>query len=73
MYLAKERGRNRVELYTIHADNVLLSLEMKWRSSWDSGEEIIDKQHREMLSLGTDLISTFFSDGRRSETEQKME
>lgn len=56
-YQAKENGRNRVVLagepVTVPP---VVSLYVKWRDEWNSGNAVIDRQHRELLDLGNHLI-----------------
>jgi diguanylate cyclase (GGDEF)-like protein/hemerythrin-like metal-binding protein len=56
LYRAKEEGRNRV----VSDDNTenyhLASVQLDWRSEWESGYKIIDDQHKEIVKIGNILI-----------------
>ena len=56
-YQAKENGRNRVVLAgePVSAPPAV-SLYVKWHKEWDSGNAAIDRQHRELLDMGNNLV-----------------
>lgn len=54
LYKAKKEGRNRVET----SGQCLMASEiMHWSEEWECGNDLIDAQHKELLSLGNELIS----------------
>lgn len=74
LYRAKEAGRNRVA----SADDLketlpIATVQLEWNSEWESGHEELDRQHREMVKLGNELIFTAFSGSVAQEIEAKLD
>ncbi|MHC1717581.1 MAG: diguanylate cyclase [Acidaminococcaceae bacterium] len=74
LYHAKETGRNRV----FNADDLdkkfpLATVQIEWKSEWESGNEKIDKQHRELVRFGNELIFDVFSDETKEKIEPKLD
>ncbi|MGE4588107.1 MAG: diguanylate cyclase [Acidaminococcaceae bacterium] len=70
LYHAKETGRNRV----FNADDLdtnlpAATIQIEWKNEWESGNQNIDKQHRELVQLANELIFDVFA----AETKEKME
>lgn len=61
MYQAKESGRNRVWVYQRNQDNSILSddalMRLHWKKSYESGENTIDQEHKELFRLASILIN----------------
>lgn len=55
LYRAKESGRNRVVKSILDK-----SRSLKWKDSWNSGEKIIDSQHKELITILNDIINSSF-------------
>jgi diguanylate cyclase (GGDEF)-like protein/hemerythrin-like metal-binding protein len=58
LYRAKNEGRNRVCVSEADDGNVHLAIE--WKPKWESGNEEIDRQHKELLYLGNQVIQELF-------------
>ena len=74
LYHAKETGRNRV----FNADDLdkkipLATVQIEWKSEWESGNQEIDKQHRELVNFGNELIFDVFSDEDKKKIEPKLD
>ena len=74
LYHAKETGRNRV----FNADDLdkkipVATVQIEWKSEWESGNEEIDKQHRELVRFGNELIFDIFSDENKEKIEPKLD
>lgn len=54
LYCAKEGGRNCVVNYGENINYATAHIE--WNKDWDSGNKILDKQHRELIDLGNTLM-----------------
>lgn len=57
LYRAKKAGRNCVVECCENVVALLPSMRLQWRSEWDSGNQTIDEQHRELLALTNNLIA----------------
>lgn len=54
LYCAKEGGRNCVVNY---GENInFATAHIEWNKDWESGNKIIDNQHKELIELGNSLI-----------------
>ena len=74
LYHAKETGRNRV----FNADDLdkkipLATVQIEWKSEWESGNQEIDKQHRELVRFGNELIFDVFSDEAKEKIEPRLD
>ena len=74
LYHAKETGRNRV----FNADDLdkefpVATVQIEWKSEWESGNEEIDKQHRELVRFGNELIFDVFSEQNKEKIEPKLD
>lgn len=57
LYLAKKRGRNRVVISEVQEEDTSVAfVHIEWKNEWDCGNEVIDRQHRELIELGNRLI-----------------
>ncbi len=56
LYRAKKGGRNRVVGSDEQVRLPVASIELHWSKEWESGNKIIDDQHRELLELTNRLI-----------------
>ena len=74
LYHAKETGRNRV----FNADDLdkkfpVATVQIEWKSEWESGNQEIDKQHRELVRFGNELIFDVFSEEAKEKIEPKLD
>jgi len=74
LYHAKETGRNRV----FNADDLdkefpVATVQIEWKSEWESGNQEIDKQHRELVQFGNELIFNVFSEENKEKIAPKLD
>ena len=69
LYLAKNNGRNR----TVTSDMLYLSDErievIPWENDFDSGNPLIDKEHRDLLQTGKKLMEAYYYQYPEEEAE----
>jgi diguanylate cyclase (GGDEF)-like protein/hemerythrin-like metal-binding protein len=61
MYRAKAGGRNRVDVWSDSPSLPRAQVDIQWQSEWDSGDETIDREHRELLYIGNQLLNLAIS------------
>lgn len=74
LYQAKESGRNRVCAgpgSQQRVDNKHF-LQLIWNKGYNSGETVIDRQHRALFEKANILISTFFSNASKMDVEKQV-
>ena len=74
LYHAKETGRNRV----FNAEDLdkkipVATVQIEWKSEWESGHPEIDKQHRELVNFGNELLFDVLSADSKEKIEQKLD
>jgi diguanylate cyclase (GGDEF)-like protein/hemerythrin-like metal-binding protein len=73
LYHAKDSGRN----MTMRAEQLeqlpIASVEVKWKQEWESGNEEIDNQHKELLHLGNNLIHMSFDEEPTDKIMEQLE
>jgi diguanylate cyclase (GGDEF)-like protein/hemerythrin-like metal-binding protein/PAS domain S-box-containing protein len=57
LYQAKETGRNRVVLAEEALNAPVASVQLEWRSEWETGQTEVDRQHRDLLEVASGLIN----------------
>lgn len=61
MYQSKENGRNRVQVLSgsgfAESTAALLSVRLRWKKSYECGEDSIDREHRQLFELANALIN----------------
>jgi diguanylate cyclase (GGDEF)-like protein/hemerythrin-like metal-binding protein/PAS domain S-box-containing protein len=72
MYVAKEQGRNTVVEATTDIP-ILTSKFSEWDPSWSSGNATIDRQHKNLLFLGKQLVYTTYPDKTRGHIEEEVQ
>ena len=73
LYVAKKSGRNRVVSYETIKNFPFAAVYLKWNEEWNSGNETIDEQHRELLESANNLLFLSFSNAKSEEIDQKLE
>ena len=78
MYRAKHEGRNRVavepsdeEMQSAAANNVLIKL--VWREQFDSGNHVIDGQHRALFGAANELLSALLAGCPKNQAAQMID
>jgi len=67
LYRSKSNGRNRVTAYRPMESLPVATVRLEWRSEWESGNKLVDDQHRELLHLSDRLLDVSLSGtGRES-------
>ncbi len=61
LYRSKSNGRNRVSAYRPAENLPVATVRLEWRSEWESGNRLIDDQHKELLVLSDRLIDLSLS------------
>jgi hemerythrin-like metal-binding protein len=55
LYRSKQEGRNRVSVSEFFTEGAV-QYRIQWQETWNSGNKIIDKDHRIILGLGNKLV-----------------
>ena len=61
LYRAKEGGRNQVAASDENEKLPFASVNIDWNTAWESGNPVIDKQHRELIEIGNRLINQSYA------------
>ena len=61
LYRAKEGGRNQVAASDENEKLPFASVNIDWNTAWESGNPMIDKQHRELIEIGNRLINQSYA------------
>lgn len=72
LYRAKEGGRNRVVSADPPQEVPMASVRLEWKVEWESGNKMIDEQHRELIKHGNSLIYMSLSNAGFEETLQQI-
>ncbi len=73
LYLAKERGRNRVAVFENHEERPIAYVRLDWNPAMESGETTIDEQHRRILKIANNLISSTLSRSSNEDISNKLD
>ena len=73
VYLAKSNGRNRVEVWTETMAVSPVTVKIEWRDEWNCGNEMIDREHREILALGNRLIELALDQSAAHMVEEQVD
>jgi diguanylate cyclase (GGDEF)-like protein/hemerythrin-like metal-binding protein len=73
MYRAKNTGRNRVEIWNRDHQTEFSNITIGWQKAWESGDPIIDREHRELIRLGNELINHIVSRESIRVTERQLD
>ncbi len=71
MYIAKEQGRDAL----IEATNEIPLISSKyteWDPAWSSGDPVIDKQHKDLLFLGKQLVYKTYPEKTRAHVKDEV-
>lgn len=72
MYQAKNEGRNRVVSIKNQAEMPIASINIKWKSEWESGSAEIDEQHKELLNFANSLMYISLSNKGDEKAKQML-
>ncbi len=73
LYRAKEGGRNRVISADNQHDVPVASVRLEWKVEWESGNTVIDEQHRDLIKQGNSLIYMSLSNASYEQTLQQLD
>ncbi|MDD4085377.1 MAG: diguanylate cyclase [Acidaminococcaceae bacterium] len=74
LYRAKASGRNRVYCAEEnYAGSPVANVQLKWSKDWESGNELIDEQHKEIIRLGNTVIFKAYSGAEKEEAALLLE
>jgi diguanylate cyclase (GGDEF)-like protein/hemerythrin-like metal-binding protein len=69
LYRAKAGGRDRVERWEAQTPIASAHVDIDWLTEWDSGNEVIDAEHRELVYRGNELINLALSTSNDQEVQ----
>lgn len=72
LYRAKEGGRNRVVSTDSQQHVPVASVRLEWKVEWESGNKIIDEQHRDLIKHGNSLIYMSLSNAGYEQTLEQL-
>jgi PAS domain S-box/diguanylate cyclase (GGDEF) domain/hemerythrin-like metal-binding domain len=55
---AQEQGENSILATNFEDENEIKAKRLQWNNEWNSGNEEVDREHKELLTLLNDLINT---------------
>ncbi len=64
LYQAKNQGRDKIVISD--GQDAMAADIVSWSEDWECGNEVIDRQHRELLFMGNDLILTAIDHNKRA-------
>lgn len=73
LYRAKEEGRNRVVSANDQLNLLSTSIQLEWKSEWESGIDIIDEQHKELFESANHLINSYLTNISVTQTLPKLD
>jgi diguanylate cyclase (GGDEF)-like protein/hemerythrin-like metal-binding protein len=73
MYRAKNEGRNRVVSFESQADMPIAAVYLEWKVGWNSGNEYVDEQHKELLNYANSLMYLSLSNKDKEKAKQIVE
>jgi hemerythrin-like metal-binding protein len=73
LYRAKNAGRNRVVGFGTEDALPLPRVSIEWRPEWESGNPVIDDEHRSLLDLANNLFDVSMSGRPKQDTLQAVD
>lgn len=73
LYLAKKSGRNCVVSYETKAELPIPSVYIEWNPDWNSGNEEVDTQHKDLVLYSNQLVHLTLVNSTPKEVEQQMD
>jgi diguanylate cyclase (GGDEF)-like protein/hemerythrin-like metal-binding protein/PAS domain S-box-containing protein len=73
LYQAKSAGRNRVTAIRWENAIPMAQVRLEWKDEWACGNDVIDGQHKELVSLGNQLLAAAFRDCSSEDTARALE
>ncbi len=61
LYRAKNTGRDRVVGFENDESLPLAGVDIEWRAEWESGNSLIDEEHRQLVDLSNNLLDVSLS------------
>ena len=72
LYLAKEGGRNCVVSYEEKKTLPLAFVRVEWSHAWESGDDVIDNQHRQLLEIANRINYMSLGDVDYDQVEEQV-
>jgi hemerythrin-like metal-binding protein len=73
LYRAKNTGRNRVVGFGAQDALPLARVSIEWRPEWESGNRIVDDEHRTLVDLSNNLLDVSMSGRTKPETLEAVD
>jgi diguanylate cyclase (GGDEF)-like protein/hemerythrin-like metal-binding protein len=73
LYEAKHGGRNRVVVSTSVEAAAAARVRLVWRGEWESGNRLIDEEHRLLLDLANELLDLTLSRSEKAQVKALVE
>ncbi len=73
LYRAKNTGRNRVVGFGAEDSLPLARVSIEWRQEWESGNRIVDDEHRKLVELSNNLLDVSMSGRSKPETLEAVD
>ncbi len=73
LYLAKERGRNRVAVFENNGERPVAYVRLDWHPSMACGEKTVDSQHAYILEIANALIAAALTRAAKEDISEKLD
>lgn len=72
LYIAKEGGRNRTVIYQDEETLAIACSKIKWSREFESGDELLDKQHQEIFEMCISLLYMANSNVKLKDAKEQL-
>lgn len=73
LYEAKNNGRNQVMAYQDEGSLPVTCVNIQWKNEWNSGNKQIDREHRQIVDLGNQLINLSLAGSEQDKIMAQLE
>jgi len=73
LYRAKKSGRNKVVASDETERVPAAAVNINWNTEWESGNQVIDRQHRELIEIGNRLINQAYAGAGHQEVLEQLD